>query len=67
MLGTQADTDMPETLVKEKVWREVDRRRTWDHADIVRSGIVRDNASLDVRLRFSDGEYLIEVSGPERK
>jgi len=58
----------PATLVKKPLeWREVDRRRTWDHADIVRAGIVRDTPTLNVRLRFADGEYLIEVSGPEKR
>lgn len=55
------------TAIAEKEWREVDRRRTWDHADIVRAGIVRDSPNLDVRLRFGEGQYLIEVSGPEKK
>jgi|CXWL01.1.fsa_nt_gi hypothetical protein len=54
---------MTATLIKEKVWREVDRRGTWDHADIVRSGIIRDTPSVDVRLQFRDGQYVIEVSG----
>lgn len=55
------------TATKEKVWREVERLRTWDHADMLRKTTIDENPSLDVRLRCEMGVYIVEVSGPEKR
>lgn len=53
--------------VTEKVWREIQTVMTWDQADAIRTGIMRDTPSLDVRVRSIYGAYVVEVSGPEKK
>ena len=42
-------------------WREVARYASWDQADAVRTTTVRENPSLDVRLRYAPGAYVLEV------
>lgn len=50
----------------EKEWREVQRLSSWDHADMVRKQTIDDNPNLDVRLRHDAGQYVIEISSPEK-
>ncbi len=48
-------------------WREVGVYRSWDQADAVRLSTLRDTPSLDVRVRDRWGEYIVEVTGPQRR
>ena len=44
-----------------KDWREVLRTQSWDQADALRSATLRDTPSIDVRVRSTWGEYVVEV------
>lgn len=48
-------------------WREVKQVSSWDQADAVRTGIMRDTPSLDVRIRSRWGQYIVEISGPTNR
>lgn len=48
-------------------WREIKKVSQWDQADAIRSAILRDTPSLDVRLVYANGAYAIEVRGPGKR
>lgn len=58
---------MPDLTSKEKKWRVVKKVVSWDQADSVRIGIMRDSPSIDVRIRSEWGNYVVEVCDPVKR
>ncbi len=44
-------------------WRPVQDFADWDYADVLRTSTIRDNPTLDVRVRYEGRRYWVDVRG----